>query len=92
MEMAESEQVQRAYTAIIRNSVATGTAPHYTSLAKMLGIPPDDALELQAEAAKSAAGCWISQDTDYIHSFAPFSNLPTHYRVSVDGEQKWYGQ
>ena len=90
--MAEPEQVQRAYTAIIRHSVETGVAPHYTGLARMLGVEPDDALELQAKAAKSAAGCWISQDTDYIHSFAPFSNLPTQYRVTVEGEQKWYGQ
>ncbi len=29
---------------------------------------------------------------DYIASFAPFSNIPTHIEVSVDGVQKWYGQ
>lgn len=90
--MAQPEQVQRAYTAIMRHSVETGVAPHYTSLAKILGVTPDEALELQGEAAKSAAGCWISEGTDCIHSFAPFSNLPTHYKISVDGEQKWYGQ
>jgi len=31
-------------------------------------------------------------DTDYISSFAPFSNLPTQYRVSIGGEQKWFAQ
>jgi len=92
VDMAESELVQRAYTAIIRHSVENGVAPHYTTLATILGVTPDEALELQGEAAKAAAGCWVSQDTDNIHSFAPFSNLPTHYRVSVDGVQKWYGQ
>ncbi len=90
--MAQPEQVQRAYTAIMRHALETGAAPHYTGLAKMLGVTPDEARELQAEAARSAAGCWISYDTDYVHSFAPFSNLPTQYRVSVEGEQKWYGQ
>lgn len=90
--MAEPSMVQQAYTAIIRHSVETGTAPHYTELAKMLGVAPDEARDLQREAAGSAAGCWISHDTDYVHSFAPFSNLPTQYRVSVDGQQKWYGQ
>lgn len=90
--MADSALVQRAYTAIIRHSIETGVAPHYTTLAKLLGVSPGAALDLQNEAARSAAGCWISPGTDEIHSFAPFSNLPTHYRVSVDGIQKWYGQ
>ena len=25
-------------------------------------------------------------------SSAPFNSLPTQYRISVDGEQKWFGQ
>jgi hypothetical protein len=37
-------------------------------------------------------GIWLFPDTDYIGSFAPFSNLPTQYRITVDGEQKWFGQ
>lgn len=90
--MPESEQVQQAYTAILKHSIENGVAPHYTTLAKTLGTTPDEARELQTEAARASIGCWISHDTDYIHSFAPFSNLPTQYRVSVDGVQKWYGQ
>jgi hypothetical protein len=27
-----------------------------------------------------------------ITSFAPFNNLPTQYRITVDGQQKWFGQ
>jgi hypothetical protein len=90
--MADSEIVQRAYTTIIRHSVETGVAPHFTELARVLGLSPDEARDVQREIARTAVGCWISHDTDYIHSFAPFSNLPTQYRVSVEGEQKWYGQ
>jgi len=30
--------------------------------------------------------------SDYVASFSPFSNVPTQYLVSVDGEQRWYGQ
>jgi hypothetical protein len=26
------------------------------------------------------------------HRFAPFNNLPTQYRVSVEGEQRWFAQ
>ena len=90
--MAEPEMIQRAYSTIIRHTVENGVAPHYTELARILGVTPDEARDIQREAAGAAVGCWISADTDYIHSFAPFSNLPTQYRVSVDGEQKWYGQ
>jgi len=90
--MAEPEIIQRAYSTIIRHSVEHGVAPHYTELARLLGVSPDEAREIQREAAGAAVGCWISPDTDYIHSFAPFSNLPTQYRVTVEGEQKWYGQ
>ena len=35
---------------------------------------------------------WLYPETDYICSFAPFNNLPTQYRISVDGVQKWFGQ
>ena len=35
---------------------------------------------------------WLYDDTDYIASFAPFNNVPTQYRITVDGVQKWFGQ
>jgi len=35
---------------------------------------------------------WLFPDTDYISSFAPFSNLPTQYRLTIGGEQKWFAQ
>lgn len=90
--MARPELVQRAYTTVLQHAVEHGAAPHYTTLARLLEVEPDEARDLQEEAARASVGCWISHDTDYIHSFAPFSNLPTQYRVSVDGVEKWYGQ
>ena len=35
---------------------------------------------------------WMHPDTDLIASFPPFNNQPTQYRISVDGEQKWFAQ
>lgn len=35
---------------------------------------------------------WLHPDTDLIASFAPFSNLPTPYRVSVNGRPHTYAQ
>jgi hypothetical protein len=89
---AEEILVQRAYTSILEHFVRTGRAPHYTELGHILGVGPDEALDLQREAAKNGVGCWFVQDTDYVESWAPFYNAPTQYRVTVDGEQKWYGQ
>ena len=42
--------------------------------------------------SKGIPGLWMFPDTDYISSFAPLSNLPTQYRISIDGDQKWFGQ
>jgi len=84
--------VQKAYTAITKQFVQTGRAPHFTELAEMMGIKPEEARDLQRKAADAAVACWIARDTDYIQSWAPFSNIPSQYLITVDGEQKWYGQ
>ena len=90
--MAESTLVQKAYTEVVKHLIRTGRAPHYTELAETLGLQPDEARDVQREAANAAVACWFVQDTDYIESWAPFSNVPTQYLVTVEGEQKWYGQ
>ena len=89
--MADAELVQRAYTTILERLIQTARAPHHTELDLALGTTPDQAKELQQSAASAAAGCWIAPETDYVQSWAPFSNIPTQY-VSVDGVEKWYGK
>lgn len=92
--MSDSSLVQRAYTAILEHFLAERRAPHYTELAKKLDIEIQDARTLVREAANAApiASCWLSHDTDYIESWAPFSNVPTHHLIYADGEGPWYGQ
>lgn len=90
--MRDEPSAQQAYTAILEQIIQTGRAPHYTELAQILEVDPDKAKDLQRQAAKSGVGCWFVQDTDYIESWAPFYNVPTQYRVTVKGQQKWYGQ
>ena len=90
--MEETTLVQRAYTAVVEHFIKSGRAPHYTELAVTLGLPPEEARRLQRKAAASSLACWFVKDTDYIESWAPFSNVPTHYLVTIKGEQKWYGQ
>ena len=90
--MQEPTLVQRAYTAVIEHFAKTGRAPHYTELATTLGVSPEEARQVQHKAAESSLACWFVQDADYVESWAPFSNVPTHHLVTIEGEQKWYGQ
>ena len=92
--MTDHALTQVAFTTILEHFVATGRAPHYTELADALGVDLDQARELQRAAASAAPAetCWLARDTDHIESWAPFSNVPTHFLISVDGIQKWYGQ
>jgi len=90
--MKEATLVQRAYTAVLAQLIKTGRAPHYTELATTLGLRPEEARQIQREAAESSIACWFAKDTDYVESWAPFSNVPTHYLVTIEGDQKWYGQ
>ena len=90
--MAVSAQVQQTYTTILNHFIEHGRAPHFTELATMLEVSLEQAKDLQVQAAEAGVGCWMTPDTDYIGSWAPFSNLPTQYLITIDGEQKWYGQ
>jgi len=91
--MSDRSLAQRAYTTILEHFVEHGRGPHYTELSVALGISTEEARQAQVAAIEgSRIGCWNSPHTDYIGSWAPFSNTPTQYLISVDGIQKWYGQ
>lgn len=91
--MSSPSLLDKAYHAIVTRMVQSGQAPHFTELAEELKVPVETAREaLHDLAAAGIPGIWLFPDTDYISSFAPFSNLPTQYRITVDGEQKWFGQ
>ncbi len=94
--MASTEKIQSAYTIITRHFMDHGRAPHYTELGGALGITVEEARLLQRETAEHASqfvgGYWLSHDTDYVESWAPFSNIPTHHLISIDGKQQWYAQ
>ncbi len=92
--MSDNPLVQIAYTTVLEYFIEHGRAPHYVELADILDINIDEARVLARDTAAAApiASSWLSHDTDYIESWAPFSNIPTHNKISIDGEQKWYGQ
>ena len=91
--MDSPTRLDNTYHTIITSLVKTAQAPHYTEIASALEVPVEQGLKALHELiASGVIGIWLFPDTDYISSFAPFSNLPTQYRITVAGEQKWFAQ
>ena len=91
--MPKSSELDKTFHIIIEKMIATGQAPHHTEIASALGVPPEKGRKLLRELlAPFGSPGWLYPKTDNIVSFAPFNNLPTHYRLTVDGVQKWFGQ
>lgn len=92
--MSNDSLIQNAYTSVLEHFIENGRAPHNIELAETLDVQIDEARVLIRDTAAAApiASCWLSHDTNYIESWAPFSNVPTHLKITIDGEQKWFGQ
>ena len=90
--VSEPKLLDQAFHFIMKRMVKTGQAPHYTEIARELKVPVEEGRKtLQALFAAGVPG-WLHPGTDLISSFAPFNNLPTQYRLTIDGRQNWYGQ
>lgn len=79
------------YATIMNEIVETGIAPHYAELATPLGISPEEALRRIDQIVVMTPG-WMHPSTNYIASFPSFNNQPTPHRISVRGDQWWFGQ
>ena len=90
--MAEPTNLDQIFHLIMKRMVETGQAPHYTEIAAELKISMEEGRRALHELFKAGIPGWLFPNTDLIVSFAPFNNLPTQYRVTVDGEQKWFAQ
>ncbi len=91
--MANPAQLGKTFQIILRGLIDTGRAPHYTDIAKELGVSPDEGRQRLHELIDlKIPGCWLYPNTSLIASFAPFNNIPTQYRITVDVKQKWFGQ
>jgi hypothetical protein len=90
--MSESEQLDKTFQIIMKQMMETGQAPHFTEIAVQLDVPVEEGREaVHALFAPGFPG-WLFPNTDYICSFPPFNNLPTQYRITIDGQQKWFAQ
>ena len=90
--MGASSQLDRTFQIILKHMVETGQAPHYTEIAAKLKVSVEEGRRALHELFSPGFPGWLFPNTDYIASFAPFANLPTQYRILIDGQQKWFGQ
>ena len=90
--MSESSKLDITYQTIMKRMVETGQAPHYTELAADLGVSPEEGRKALHDLFSAGIPGWLFPNTDYITSFAPFNHLPTQYRITIEGQQKWFGQ
>ena len=90
--MSRIETLNRAYQQMMQSFVVRGHALHYVELGKALGLAPEDGRTVLHELLGAGIPAWAYDGTDYVASFAPFNNVPTQYRVSVDGHPAWFAQ
>lgn len=91
--MADPRLLADIYHTIISGIAQEGRAPHYTEVAAQLRLAPQQAREALHDLDRlGVPGFWVRPGTDLVESCAPFSNIPTQYRITVEGEQHWYGQ
>ena len=90
--MADNQMLARAVHSVMQSFIDTGQAPHYTELASALDVPVEEGRQILHDLVDSGIPAWLHPGTDYIVSFPPFNNLPTQYRISVDGQQSWFAQ
>ena len=90
--MSDAEKLDPVFHIIIKQMGKTGQAPHYTEIAAELGVPVEEGRKALLELFRAGIPGWLFPKTDFITSFAPFNHLPTQYHITIDGEQKWFGQ
>jgi hypothetical protein len=90
--MTAPSLTDRMFHRIMRELVDTGRAPHYAELGPILGLDVEAARRLLHEVMQAYPIGWLHPDTNYIVSFPPLNSLPTQYRVTVRGAQRWFAQ
>ena len=91
--MPKSKHFAKTFHFILERMIDTGQAPNHIEIAAELGVSPTEARKVLRKLFSSLGfPGWLYPKTDNIVSFAPFSNSPNNYRLTIDGEQKWFGQ
>ncbi len=91
--MVDLQVLDKAFDVVMKSFLERGYAASHIEVATAMGLSMEDGRQLYRELVNGGYhSSWLEEGTEYVVSFAPFNNLPTHYRISVDGQQKWFGQ
>jgi hypothetical protein len=90
--MGEISQLDRTFSFIMKRMMETGQAPFYTEIAAEFGVSVEEGRKALIDLFRTGIAGWLYPNTNLIASFAPFNNQPTQYRITIDGQQKWFGQ
>ena len=90
--MSTQSSLDKVFQIIMRRFIESGQAPHYTEIAAAMDVPVEEGRRLLHELYAPGFPGWLAPGTDYVGSFPPFSNTPTQYRITIDGQQKWTAQ
>ncbi|MBN1473220.1 MAG: hypothetical protein JW914_01265 [Syntrophaceae bacterium] len=90
--MSDLTALNKTHYFIMKRMVDTGQAPHYTEIAKELEVSMEEGRQNLRELFSKGIPGWLAPGTDFIASFAPFNNQPTQFRITIDRQQKWFGQ
>jgi len=90
--MSQSSQLDRTFFFILKRMVETGQAPFYTEITGELVVSVEEGRKALHALFGTGITAWVFPNTNYIASISPFSNLPTQYRITIEGQQKWFGQ
>ncbi len=92
-EMTETTKLDKIFHYVMETFVNRGYGPHYTEIANEFSVKPDEGKALLHDLIHTGVmPMWVYPGTDLLVSFAPFNNLPTQYRITVEGRQKWFAQ
>ena len=78
--------LDKTFHFIMKRMVETGQAPHYTEIARELGVSMEEGRQTLHELFSKRIPGWLFPNTDFIASFAPFNNQPTQFRITIDGQ------
>ncbi len=92
VQMSELSQLDRTFSFIMKRMMGTGQAPFYTEIAAEFGFSVEEGRKALHDLFKAGIPGWLYPNTNLIASFAPFNNQPTQYRITIEGQQKWFGQ
>ena len=88
----DAKVLDKVFHLIMTRMVDAGQAPHYGQLALELETPVEAARHALRDLMATGHPGWLEPRTYWIITFCPFSNVPNQYRITVDGQQKWFGQ